>query len=271
MNLVGSKFIIKKEQGDQDGGSRLSGNQNKKPFLSIITVVYNGEKFLEETISSVLSQQFQDYEYLIIDGKSNDNTIKIIKKYENQIEYWISQKDNGIYDAFNKGLELARGKYVGFINSDDIYRKNTFKLIKEYDESYKKIDFIFGSVKKHWGLLSGYRPWKIYWSWGFYSSHSTGFFIKLDSAKKIGFYNTKYKYSADYDYFYRMIVKLKMLGVASKKNEIFGDFRRGGFSSTINFFDHFCEEIKIRLDNGQNRFMVLLVFIFKFLYHIKKL
>ena len=78
MNLVGSKFIIKKEQGDQDGGSRLSGNQNKKPFLSIITVVYNGEKFLEETISSVLSQQFQDYEYLIIDVKSNDNTIKII-------------------------------------------------------------------------------------------------------------------------------------------------------------------------------------------------
>ena len=68
-----------------------------------------------------------------------------------------------------------------------------------------------------------------------------------------------------------MIVHHKMKGMATNKQEVFGVFRRGGFSSQINFFDHFCEEIKIRLDNGQNRFLVLLIFIFKFLYHIKKL
>ena len=70
--------------------------------------------------------------------------------------------------------------------------------------------------KKHWGILYGYKPYKIFWSWGFYSSHSTGF-IKTNSAKKVGLYNLKYKYSADYDYFFRMIVKNKLKGVGTKK------------------------------------------------------
>jgi len=244
---------------------------DKKPLISIITVCLNAEKTIEETILSVVNQSYPNIEYIVIDGDSNDQTKNIIEKYKDKIHHYISKKDEGLYFAFNKGIDLVTGEMFGFVNADDILMPNAIDTLVKYYNSNPDIDFIFGSVKKHWGLLSGYRPWKIYWSWGFYSSHSTGFFIKLDSAKKIGFYNTKYKYSADYDYFYRMIVKLKMLGVASKKNEIFGDFRRGGFSSTINFFDHFCEEIKIRLDNGQNRFMVLLVFIFKFLYHIKKL
>ena len=86
----------------------------------------------------------------------------------------------------------------------------------------------------------------------------------------MGLYNLKYKYSSDYDYFFRMIVKHKMKGMATKK-ELFGTFRRGGYSSQINFYDHFMEEIKIRLDNKQNRLLVLLIFIYKFLKHIKKL
>ena len=76
-----------------------------------------------------MSQKVKNYEYIIIDGKSNDNTIKIIKKYSKKIAYWVSQKDNGLYDAFNKGLKLARGKYIGIINSDDIYTKNALKNI----------------------------------------------------------------------------------------------------------------------------------------------
>ena len=136
---------------------------------------------------------------------------------------------------------------------------------------YPEKDFIFGAVKKHWGVLYGYKPYKIYWSWGFYSSHSTGFFIKMNSAKKVGLYNLKYKYSADYDYFFRMIVKKKLMGIGTKKNEIFGTFRRGGFSSTIKFFDHFLEEIKIRLDNGQNKILILIIFIYKYLKNISKI
>ena len=213
-----------------EGGKRFFNKRfKKKPFFSIITVVYNSEKYLEETIKSVFNQSFKNFEYIIIDGGSSDGTYRIIKKYEKKIDYWISEKDNGIYDAFNKGMNLSSGKYIGIVNSDDILLPNALALLDQYDKENPNIDFIFGSVKKHWGILHGYRPEKIYYSWGFYSSHSTGFFIKRKSEKKVGLYNLKYKFHADYDYFYRMIVKHKLQGVGTKKNELFGIFARGGF------------------------------------------
>ena len=120
-------------------------------------------------------------------------------------------------------------------------------------------------------MLYGYRPEKIKYSWGFYSSHSTGFYIKRKSAKKIGLYNLKYKYHADYDYFYRMIVKKKMSGIATKKNEIVGIFRRGGFSSTISYRRSFLEELRIRYDNNQNILNIMVIAIYKFFKHFKKI
>ena len=249
-----------------EGGKRLKSQINQydknNPLISIITVTYNGEKYIEETFQSVFKQTNKNYEYIVIDGGSSDNTINIIKKYDSKIDYWVSEKDLGIYDAFNKGMQLCKGEYIGFINSDDIYEKNTIEILTKYIKANSNLDFFFGSVRKHWGILHGYKPWKIFFSWGFYSSHSTGFFIKKVSAKKVGLYNLKYKYSSDYDYFFSM---------ATKKKELFGTFRRGGYSSQINFYDHFMEEIKIRLDNKQNRLLVLLIFMYKFLKHIKKL
>jgi glycosyltransferase involved in cell wall biosynthesis len=253
-----TKNIFKKTEAD-------------KPLITIITAVLNNEKYLEESILSLHNQKYENYEHIILDGGSSDKTIDIIKKYENKIDYWCSAKDKGIYDAFNNGMKLAKGDYIGFLNSDDFYSNNALELLTEYIKNKPKKDFIFGAVKKHWGVLHGYKPHKIYWSWGFYSSHSTGFFIKTSSAKKVGLYNLKYKYSSDYDYFFRMIVKKKLQGVGTKKDEVFGTFRRGGFSSTINFFDHFKEEIQIRLDNGQNKILVLIIFIYKYLRNISKI
>ena len=239
-------------------------------MLSIVTVVLNGEKYIENTIKSVLKQKEKNYEYIIIDGGSSDKTLSIIKKYSNKISYWVSEKDKGIYDAFNKGMKLARGNYIGIINSDDVYTNSALQIISKYIKKRPELDFFFGSVKKHWGILHGYKPEKIGYSWGFYSSHSTGFFIKKTSAKKVGLYNLKYRYHADYDYFYRMIVKMKMKGMATKKNEVVGIFRRGGFSSTIPFRKLFFEEIKIRYDNKQNIFLILIIIIYKIIKHNKK-
>ena len=242
----------------------------KKTIFSIITVVLNGEKHLEKTIKSVVYQK-ENFQYIVIDGGSTDNSLKIIKKYSKYIDYWISEKDNGLYDAFNKGLKKCKGEFVGIINSDDVYTKKAFSIIKKYINLNPDIDFIFGSVKKHWGILYGYKPEKIFYSWGFYSSHSTGFFIRLKSAKKVGYYNTKYKYHADYDYFYRMIVKRKLIGISTKKNEIVGIFRRGGFSSTIPSRKLFYEEMKIRYDNGQNIFLLLFIALYKIVKHFRKI
>ena len=258
-----------------EGGLRtkniFKSSLKKQPLISIITVVLNGEKHLEESIKSLINQPYDNYEHIIIDGGSVDKTLDIIKKYEDKIDYWCQINDKGIYDAFNIGMQLSRGEYLGFLNSDDQYTPEAFTYLNNYIKKYPEKDFIFGSVKKHWGILHGYKPYKIYWSWGFYSSHSTGFFIKLDSAKKVGFYNLEYKYSADYDYFFRMIVKEKLKGIGSKKEELFGIFRRGGYSSKIKFTDHFLEEIKIRIDNGQNKFLILFIFIYKYLKHFSKI
>ena len=260
---------------DEEGGLRTKGifkkSKKDEPLISVITVVLNNERYLEEAIESLKFQKYRNFEHIVIDGGSTDRTLEIIKKNDENIDYWISKKDKGIYDAFNLGMKLAKGDYLGFLNSDDRFTPEAFATLKKYILNFPDKDFIFGAVKKHWGILYGYKPYKIFWSWGFYSSHSTGFFIKTNSAKKVGLYNLKYKYSADYDYFFRMIVKNKLKGVGTKKNELFGIFRRGGFSSTIKFRDHFFEEISIRLDNNQNRLLVLIIFLYKYLKNLRKI
>ena len=257
-----------------EGGLRLSNNlkqkEENKPLISIITVVKNNEKYLEQTIKSVLSQEYKNFEYIIIDGGSTDNTISIIKKFSNEIDYWLSENDHGIYDAFNKGMQLAKGDFIGMVNSDDTLERNALSILVKYIQKNPNIDFVFGSVKKHWGILHGYKPHKIKYSWGFYSSHSTGFFIKNSSAKKVGLYNLKYKYHADYDFFFRMIVKEKMSGLGTKKEELFGNFRRGGFSSKIHFKNLFMEDLKIRYDNGQNIFLIFFIFTYRLIKNFKK-
>ena len=242
-----------------------------KPKFSIITVVLNGEKYIETTIKSIFSQSYKNFEFIVIDGKSKDKTLEILAKYKSKISKISSEKDKGIYDAFNKGMNYAKGDFICFVNSDDILKKNALKIINNYIIKNPKIDFIFGSVKKHWGVLHGYRPNKIKFSWGFYSSHSTGFYIKRKSAKKIGNYNLKYKYNADYDYFYRMIVQYKMKGIATKKNEVVGVFRRGGFSSRVHYSKLFLEDLKIRYDNKQNIFLILIIAVYKFFKHFRKI
>ena len=238
--------------------------------ISIITVTKNSEKFLEKNILSVNNQLYKNYEHIIIDGGSTDKTLNIIHKHRKKIKYFISEKDKGLYDAMNKGIKHCSGDIIGILNSDDIYYKNALKIVNKYFSKYQKLDFLFGSVYKY-KLLHGYHPEKIKWTFGFYSTHSVGFFIRKNSHKKVGYYNINYKYSADYDLFYRLIIKNKMSGMATNKNEIFGKFRSGGLSSRIRYFDFLKECNQIRLDNGQNFFIVNLIFLARLIKNIKKM
>ena len=243
---------------------------NKNFKISIITVTKDSEKFLEENIISLKNQSYKNFEHLIIDGKSTDKTLEIIKKHEDKIDYWVSESDNGLYDAMNKGIEVSTGDIIGILNSDDIFFSDALKFVNRYFSEQENLDFLFGTVEKH-KLMHGYYPDKIKWTFGFYTTHSVGFFIKKSSQMKVGFYDTRYKYSADYDLFYKMIVKKKMIGVATKKDEIFGKFRRGGLSSKIKYLDFLKENNKIRINNGQNPIFVYIIFILRLLKNFKNL
>jgi len=100
------------------------------PKVTIITAIFNGEKHIEETIKSVISQDYENFEYIIIDGGSTDGTINIIKKYENKIKYWVSEKDKGISDAFNKGIKASTGDYINFQGDGDrLYSKDVLSRV----------------------------------------------------------------------------------------------------------------------------------------------
>lgn len=118
---------------------------NNLPIISIVTIVFNGEKYLEETIQSVINQTYNDIEYIIIDGSSTDGTLEIIKKYENKLDYWISEKDNGIYDAMNKGISAATGDWINFMNAGDSFYDNSVleKVFTQND--LKNIGILYGN------------------------------------------------------------------------------------------------------------------------------
>ena len=176
--------------------------------ISVITVTKNSEQYLEENIKSLSNQTYKNFEHIIIDGDSRDGTLQIIKKYSNNITKWISEPDQGLYFAMNKGIQLSSGDIIGILNSDDIYYPEALNIVNKYFSNNNNLNFLFGSVHKH-KLMHGYFPEKIKWTFGFYTTHSVGFFIKKSSQLDIGLYDTQYKYSADYDLFYKMIVKKK--------------------------------------------------------------
>ena len=135
LNSINGKYAI-------EGGLRTKNFFKKsitgKPLISIITVTYNCKNLLERTIKSVLNLSYDNIEFIIVDGGSNDNTISIVKKYKNFIDYWISKKDNGIYDAMNKGSKYSQGDAIFFLNAGDRLRNKEFiKLIKLFEKNKK--------------------------------------------------------------------------------------------------------------------------------------
>lgn len=177
-------------------------SEPNKPLVSIVTVVYNGGKYLEQAILSVLNQSYNNIEYIIIDGNSTDNTLDFIKKYEDRIDYWISEPDKGIYDAMNKGIDLAHGVWINFMNAGDrFYESNTIeKVFKEYDPSP---DFIYGhhqiNYDQNFSKIQKALPIKDLWK-GMVFCHQS-LFVKALLMKRYKF-NIKNTMNADYEFIY---------------------------------------------------------------------
>ena len=238
--------------------------KNKSPFFFFFSVVKNDQDNIEKLIKSVLSQTFKSYEYILIDGNSNDQTLQKIQKFKKRIKLILSEKDNGLYFAMNKGLKLSKGKVVVFVNSGDKLSINALKIINQKFNRDSAIDFIFGTVRRYYTTTSilkyGYSAKRLKYNFDFATSHSTGFFIKLKTIKKIGYFNTDYKCSADYDLYYKAIIVNKLKGGFTSKKQLIGTVQSGGYSSRVTFFDHLFEETKIRIMNNQNILFIILIF-----------
>ena len=237
--------------------------KRKKNLLTIITVVKNDVLNIEKTIKSIISQKVKNIEYIVIDGNSKDGTTHIIKKYRKKIDKIFVKNDRGIYDAMNKGIKVARGKFVGFCNSGDIIKKNGIKIIMK--KLNQDIDILFATVQRHYLgatiIKSGFNLNRLKYNFDFATSHSTGFYLKKKIHDKIGLYNLQFKCSADYDLYLR-IFKIKDLKISStKKNKIIGEVKSGGFSSTLTPLQHLNEETKIRVKNNQNILFIILIYV----------
>jgi glycosyltransferase involved in cell wall biosynthesis len=187
------------------------------PLITVITVVLNGEKTLEETIKSVISQTYPNVEYIIyiiIDGGSTDGTLDIIKKYEDYIDYWVSESDKGIYDAMNKGIVISFGEWLNMLNSGDLYY-NSIVIENIYT---KEIDTDVYGIAGSWvcdyeGNIFLYlpNPYKMLEKPGWHINHQAFFYRKI-THKILGLYSTDYRVGSDHEYYFRLLVnKLKIV------------------------------------------------------------
>tara|TARA_Y100000590_G_C15728843_1_gene1016280 strand:- start:923 stop:1774 length:852 start_codon:yes stop_codon:yes gene_type:complete len=254
----------------EDGGLRIKIKNEKledsSNKISVITVVKNSSFNIEKTINSVLSQSNKNFEYIIIDGDSTDDTKNKIRKYDNKIDYWCSIKDKGIYDAMNYGLMLTTGEIITIINSGDIFTHDALNIVSKYFSKNKNLDYLFGTVKRHYLgnnfiIKTGYNTKRIKYNFDSQTCHSSGFFIKKSLQKKIGLYNLNFKCSSDYDLFYKILTNDNYIGNSTINNEITGIVESGGFSSKYGFWNRIIEEAKIRIHNKQNIFLILIIFL----------
>ena len=198
------------------------------PKLSVITVVFNGERHLEETIVSVVGQGYQNLEYIIIDGGSTDRTVDIIKKYDKDISYWSSEPDKGIYDAMNKGLGVATGDYVAFMNADDWYEPRAFQAVADAI-TQSGAAFVTAKIR----IINEQDQTQVirestFDEYGKNIHHQTCF-IDLSIHKQF-LYDTQYRLAADRD----LIVRLLQSGISTHfLDKVIANFREGGLGSDM--------------------------------------
>lgn len=203
---------------------------DKSISFSIITVSYNAEETIETTIKSVINQTFDDFEYIIIDGGSTDTTVNIIKKYDEKIDYWVSEKDNGIYNAMNKGANEASGDYLFFLNADDyFYSKFVLKEVSEGIEDCKP-DLVAGKVIRkydNYQVVIGPKFNNLNLKMGIMPPHQASF-VSSRLFRKIGGFNEKYISSGDFEFFCKLNQqKVKVNYI----NSVIAYFKAGGMSA----------------------------------------
>ena len=202
--------------------------------ISIITVVWNNERTIKNCIDSILSQTYQNIEYIIVDGKSTDRTVEIINSYGEKISKFISEKDKGIYDAMNKGISMASGEIIGILNSDDFYTDEKTIIANEFitkniDATFSDLDYVSfeneNKITRKWRSTPYYENAFIN---GWHPAHPT-FFVRKEIYDKYGNFDLDFAISADFEIMLRFIEKYKIK--TSYIPKVLVKMREGGASN----------------------------------------
>jgi glycosyltransferase involved in cell wall biosynthesis len=196
------------EQKIAEGGLRLQGHyktsSEANPLITVVTVVYCGVEYLEDTIKSVIGQTYDNVEYIVVDGGSKDGTLDIIRKYEHAIDYWVSEPDNGIYDAMNKAIDLGSGEWKNFMNAGDKFSNSeVLSRVFAVSNNYEDVVVIYGDHEVMYpNKRKEVKAGKIENIWkGSQFCHQSSF-IRLNYHKRNHF-NLCRKIAADFEFFYR--------------------------------------------------------------------
>lgn len=236
--------------------------------ISVITISYNCKDTIVKTIESVLSQNYQDFEYIIIDGNSTDGTVEILQSYKSRIKILISEEDNGVYDAINKGISLASGEVISLLHGNDIFSsQNVLSKVNNFFKKKKKIDLMIADLAFKKNLNDNsyvryydsktFKPWML--RIGYSPPHLTAFFTKR-AIKKIGPYKTNFKIAGDFDFFVRTFLVNKLN--FESYNECLVFMSTGGLSGK-NIFSYFISSNEINRSLKENGFYsnILLTFL----------
>lgn len=216
------------------GGLRTRGqfknSRPDRPLISIVTIVFNGERYLEHTIRSVLALADDHLEYIIIDGGSTDGTLDIIRRYEHCIDYWRSQPDAGIADAFNQGLALTRGDWIGMINADDWYAAEAVQRVRP---QLAQADIVTGDILCHFPGCELVLPARVQaWRAGMFLNHPACF-VRASLYLRLGGYQREWRLAMDYDWLVRAMLAgaravrvpqvqahMRMIGVSMRQRRL---------------------------------------------------
>ncbi len=254
--------------GMTDGGLRKRGffklGIAGLPLISVVTVVYNGDNYLEQTVNSVIKQTYKNIEFIIIDGGSNDNSLNIIRRYEDMIDYWLSEADTGIAEAMNKGLRFAMGEYIVFIHADDYFSHAGIieEAIKQIgDEDISMFDLLFGARLKRLNP----RGFNFWLNFKICVSHQA-ILCRQSVFERIGGFDTDFKITMDYD----LLLRAYHNGMTACRHPlVLSVMRDTGISSRQDWpslVERLAEEKKVHLKNCRSRKMKWLYNVYWFLY-----
>lgn len=222
------------------------------PKISIVTPNFNGDTYLEQTIQSVLSQNYPNLEYIIIDGGSTDNSVALIKKYESQLAYWVSEPDKGLYDAIQKGFEKSTGEIMAWINSDDLYHPKAFFTVGEIFGKFNKVNWLQGipSIFDEIGrtvAVNGIKRWSKldYYLGNFEWIQQESVFWRRSLWEKAGSkIDAEMKYAGDLELWLRFFRYEKLYVIRA----LLGGFRqRAQGQLSMDFLDQYIEEARAKI------------------------